>query len=150
MGHKQVFIFISIGLGILTLWLNAWVIQHTLDYKNTKVAYADSVNFRARILDPDEWTEGEGAQTRAEASLALKESYTQSQSHARTWGFIVLGVLGAYVLLTVLWYIQRKTEAILLIGLFTLSILCLEVGLFAPMLEIAAYEQEVGFGQLTC
>ncbi|MEM6630217.1 MAG: paraquat-inducible protein A [Bacteroidota bacterium] len=148
MNATRLFVLISVGLGLVTLWLNAQVIQHTLDYKNTKVSFADEVNFRARVLDPDEWTDGKGAKARAEKAEALITEFDQSKTQAQFWGWIVLSVMGLYFLLCLIWYFTKKNEPILLVGLFTLSVLCLEVGLFAPMLEIAAYEQEVDLGDL--
>ena len=148
MNAKRLFILISVGTGIVMLWLNSQVIQHTLDYKNTKIDYADEVNFRARILDPDEWTKGKGAKERIEKASQLGVEFEDSRLQSRKWGIIVLAVMGGYFLITLIWYLRERSESILLIGLFTLSLLCLEVGLFAPMLEIAAYEQEVDLGDL--
>ncbi len=148
MSRRRIFLFLSLGFGLLTLWLNSRVIQHTLDYKNTKVSYADEVNFRARVLDPDEWTGGEGAEERAGVANDLKESFESHREAASGWGIWVLVSLGAYFLLCLGIFSASRDRWFILVGLIVLSVLSLEVGLFAPMLEISAYEQDVDLSDL--
>ena len=148
MNRRRIFFLLSVVLGIVTLWLNSRVIQHTLDYKNTKVRYADEVNFRARVLDPDEWTGGDKATERADKAQELRENFEAHKKSAESWGMWVLISLSIYLFLSLIYYRVSKDLWILLIGLITLSILCLEVGLFAPMLEIAAYEEDIDLADL--
>lgn len=148
MNRRRIFLLISVVLGILTLWLNSQVIQHTLDYKNTKVRYADEVNFRARVLDPDEWTGGEKATERADKAKEMSARFDAHREAAGIWGIGVLVSLGIYLGISLVCYRISKDLWFLLVGLITLSILCLEVGLFAPMLEISAYEENVDLADL--
>ena len=148
MNRRRIFFILSVILGILTLWLNSRVIQHTLDYKNTKVRYADEVNFRARVLDPDEWTGGDKASERAEKAKEMRESFESHKAAAGSWGIWVLVSFGIYLVLSLIYFRVSKDLWILLVGLITLSILSLEVGLFAPMLEISAYEKDVDLADL--
>ena len=148
MSRRRIFLFLSLGIGLLTLWLNSHVIQHTLDYKNTKVSYADEVNFRARVLDPDEWTGGDGAEQRADEAQKMKGNFEGHRQSADEWGIWVLISLSGYFLLCLGLFGLSRDRWILLVGLIVLSVLSLEVGLFAPMLEISAVEQDVDLSDL--
>ena len=132
---------------VLTIssYLAYHIINHTLAYKNTKEAYAHSLNFESRLLNIDEWFDDQGTQEakiKKAAIIAQEASAYQAKGKQFAWFFVAITF--AYLLLVYFW-LGKGSKRIyrLSMALIAVALSCLVVGLFTPMLEIGAYQRDL-------
>ncbi|MEZ5044892.1 MAG: paraquat-inducible protein A [Saprospiraceae bacterium] len=112
-------------------------------YQKEKEAYTTSQNYQNRLLDFDQWLpNGDHSATTAEGKAA-KSKIEALQIKADRFSTYLLGCLLAYGLFLIGW--QRKAASLPLAmgGGLLIALVCLGVGLFSPILEIAAYEKDL-------
>ncbi len=143
-----VFVVISLVFLILAVLGNLRIIHHSHTYKSLRVEYAQTMNFRERLLDPNEWVEGKQAGTRLTLAESLNEKSVQAKLRMRGWiaGVVVLMLI--YAITVVIWSRWHTHRHLILWGMILISLVCLHVGLFAPMMEIGAYDQDVDLGDI--
>lgn len=142
------FLVISGLMIVLSLGLSYQVITLSQDYKAQKEIYAADLNYRNRLLDPDEWLNQGQANVKLErakerlANLAK----TQAQVYQWAWGFLGLLLLyGGFIY----WRFRKKQQyTLLVLGFIIAALVCLPIGLGAPMLEIGAFERNLNLGEI--
>jgi len=143
-----VFVLISLLFLILAVLGNLRIIHHSHTYKSLRVEYAQTMNFRERLLDPNEWVEGEQASTRLALAESLNEKASQAKLSMRGWIAGVVVLLLIYAATVVIWSRWHTHRHLIRWGMILISLVCLHVGLFAPMMEIGAYDQDVDLGDI--
>lgn len=133
---------------ILAAGLNYQTIQHGLDYRTGKAAYAETLNYRQRLLDPQEWLNKEAIQTK----MAAMETEAQRLSQVKRKGmqYFYLHLLLILIYIGSLYFFSRKenNRMLLVIALITAAMACLPSGLLSPMLEIGAAEHNLDIGEI--
>lgn len=142
------FLLISGLMVISSLGLSYQVVTLSQDYKTQKEVYASELNYRNRFLDPDEWLNQEQAKVKLNRSAERLTEIAKTQRQVYSWalGFLVLLILyGVFVY----WRFRQKRQYVLLVlGCIIAGLVCLPVGLGAPMLEIGAFERNLSLGEI--
>ncbi len=143
-----VFVVISLLFLILSVLGNLRVIHHSHAYKSIKEEYAQTMNFRERLLDPNEWVDGDKENTRLALAGSLNERSQQEKRSMRGWTLGVVALMVIYAITVIVWSRWHRHRHILVWGLVLISLSALHVGLYAPMMEIGAYDQDVDLGNI--
>ncbi|GJM35321.1 MAG: hypothetical protein DHS20C18_43220 [Saprospiraceae bacterium] len=136
------------GLGsllflVLATLFSTQLVITTQAYKNAREIYAQQLNYEKRLLDFEEWLEADTGRNKQKIAQENFNQAIENSGHANfaLWGFIVLS---ACYLFFVFSLARRKHYALAIPGgLIILGLACLEVGLFAPMLEIGAFQRDM-------
>ena len=117
-----------------------FVVGHTTVYRQEKLAYAQQNDFKKRLLDMDEWLGDSRGSARGEEVLRRAGGHYRK---AQWWS-------GALALLSLLYLLyawrsmrKRGDHRFLGVALTTVALACLLTGLFAPMMELSAYERDL-------
>lgn len=142
---NSIFVLTTLVFFVISLFFGIKIVNHTLKYKNLKEVYAQSLNFESRLLDFEEWFDKEGKQEAKlkQAEVIIQEAIenkTKGQQYAWYFGVLALLYLGAA---NFLFAKGDKRAFRLTVALVAIGLSSLIVGLFAPMLEIGAYEREM-------
>jgi hypothetical protein len=115
----------------------AKIIQHKRE------SLASTLHFEKRLLDFEEWFEGEGWEQKKEIVEENKTAIQLPQQRALQWavGFAVLA--GLYLLLGFREQRRKMDTRIGTVAIIITAIACLINGILAPMLEIAAFQEDV-------
>lgn len=170
MNKKSFVLIVSILFIILGFILNGFLIQSSNLYKTAKEELADALSYKNRFLDAEEWVPLEGTKNAEgfnyrnqkikvnlffESSSVQKERQSlllkkiqETEKSIESQTFLVLGLFFFYILILAGLHFRYKPPSLLLIGLISLSIVCLHAGLFTPMLEIAAVEHDLNLGDI--
>lgn len=170
MNKRPVAIIISILFLILGFVLNSFLIQSSAQYKKSKEELADALSYKNRFLDGEEWVPIEGdenaegfdftdqkidinlyfgsSEVQKERQNVFIKNIEEAKSDIQFHTFLILGLILLYIILLSLLHVTYKPPTLLLIGLISLSIVCLHAGLFTPMLEIAAIEHNLNLGDI--
>ncbi len=143
--------------------------EATADYQHQKQQMADSLSYKKRFLDQDEWLQLEEKnvshidylQQKLQIVLAYssstalqqqqieqQEKINQANDIIQTSSYLILLIILCYCLLMLILYLKSKLRLIILIALISTSIECLHVGLFTPMLEIGAIERDFDLAEI--
>ncbi len=145
---NKIYLGISIVFLIGSFILNSQLGRAGHRVKMQKEKYSDVLNFKARFLDPGEWT-GDAAERNKLAKAneyAQKAKTYQSQSNMYMW--VVLGSYLVFLLITFFFARSNTEQGILPFGITILALACLHIGLTYPMLEITALERNLDIGAL--
>lgn len=168
---KKSFVFIaSILFIVLGFILNSFLIQSSNAHKTAKEELADVLSYKNRFLDGEEWVPVEGEQegkgfkykdkkiavnlffgssaVQKERQELLINNIKKTKKSIQFQTFLILGLILFYSFILAGLYFMYKPPSLLLIGLISLSIVCLHAGLFTPMLEIAAIERDLNLGDI--
>lgn len=134
--------------GLLTLlfligayWLNSNIIKSTLNYKNAKQKYAQYLSYENRLLDYHEWFSDAWEDKKAEARLIQKKvDKNQQQEQVYLWYLLILMLVYGIVSLILF---SAKVPPLFISTLLFIALAALHLGLFAPMLEISAFEKDL-------
>lgn len=142
----KVFWSISWVLILLSILLSIGIIRSCRTFQTEKQSYTESLNYRNRFLDPDEWISNERTQIKLDAAAAkadelnlLHRQLIRQSLYLAALFVLYLGFLGAFA---------RKDKQKLVLGFILLALCCLPVGLMAPMMEIEAYERDLQLGEI--
>ena len=145
---NKIFIGISILFLIGSFILNTQLSTAGQRVKIQKEKYSDVLNFKARFLDPGEWT----GDTAERDKLAKAEGYAQKaeayQNQSKMYMGIVLGTYVIFLLITFFFARSKTDQGILPFGITVIALACLHIGLTYPMLEITALERNLDIGAL--
>ncbi len=145
---NKIFLAISVVFLIGSFVLNSQLSKAGHRVKIQKEKYSDVLNFKARFLDPGEWT-GDKAER---AKLAKADEYAQKaivyQGQSELYMWIVLASYVVFLLLTFFFARSNTEVGVLPFGLTVIALACLHVGLTYPMLEITALERNLDIGAL--
>lgn len=170
MSKKTFVLIVSILFIILGLILNAFLIQSSNVHKAAKEELADVLSYKSRFLDGEEWVPVEGEENakgfnykdkkiavnlffgsslvQKERQELLLKNIQETEKSIQFQTFLILGLIFLYSLILAGLHFRYKPPSLLLIGLISLSIVCLHAGLFTPMLEIAAIERDLNLGDI--
>ncbi len=128
---------------ILATFLSTQIVIKTQAYKNAREIYAQQLNYEKRLLDFEEWIQEDAGKKKQEIAEANLQQAIDNNGNAQ-WATLSLIVLAGCYLFFVL-VLDRKTHYAPAIpgGLILLGLACLQVGLFAPMLEIGAFQRDL-------
>lgn len=125
------------------LFLGIQLIQTAYTYKTEKETFANAQNYENRLLDFDQWLpDGDDGERKAMAQAAKRQMLDLQMKADRYSGFLIAAI--ALYLIFLFFYSRNKEEwSIALGGLLLVALVCLTIGLFTPILEIAAYERDL-------
>ena len=141
-----------IGVSILFL-LGSFILNTQLStaghrVKNQKEKYADVLNFKARFLDPGEWTGDTAERDKLAKANVYAEKAIAYQGQSNLYMGIALSTYLIYLLFTFFFARSKPDQGILPFGITVLALACLHIGLTYPMLEITALERNLDIGAL--
>lgn len=140
--------FIHIVFLLLAASINYQLIQHGMTYRESKAAYAEKLNYRQRLLDPQEWLNQEAMRTKMAKIEAEAEQLNQQRKTGMLYLYLQLLLILLYLGTVYLFYRREKRMQLLVIAFITAALACLPAGLFSPMLEIAAAEHDLDIGDI--
>jgi hypothetical protein len=170
MNKKSFVLIASIFFIVLGFILNSFLIQSSNVHKTAKEALADTLSYKNRFLDGEEWVSIEGEKSakgfqykdkkvavnlffgsssvQKERQELLLANIQKAEKSIQFQTFLILGLIFFYGLILVGLHVKYKPPSLLLVGLISLSIVCLHAGLFTPMLEISAVERDLNLGDI--
>lgn len=142
------FLLISGLMVVFSLGLSYQVITLSQEYKAQKEVYAADLNYRNRLLDPDEWMNPERARVKVDRASERLLYLSSIQGQVHRWALGFLGLLLSYIGF-VYWYFRKTQQhTLLVLGFILAALVCLPIGLGAPMLEIGAFERNLNLGKI--
>ena len=145
---NKIFLGISVIFLVSSFILNSQLSKAGHRVKIQKEKYADILNFKARFLDPGEWT----GDTAERDKLAKADEYAQKAKSYQGRSKLLMGfVVGSYIaflLFTFFFARSNVNQGILPFGITMIALACLHIGLTYPMLEITALERNLDIGAL--
>lgn len=139
MPNSKSFLLFTLLFLIVATAISFQIIQHSKAYQNGREAYTAALHFEKRLLDFNEWFDGNGWDQKEAAVTARQAELNHPRRAANYWalGFVLAAViyLGLCFRLSATHF---GTAAIIITALA-----CLITGLLAPMLEIAAYQRDL-------
>ncbi|MEO1515610.1 MAG: paraquat-inducible protein A [Bacteroidota bacterium] len=135
---------LSIVYLALAIFFCQMVIQKTNAYKNEKQVYAEALYFKDRLLNPDEWFGDKKVQAaKIETAEKRLQEAGKSKKEAQLYGgyFAILSV----VYIGLCFFMASQLPKLRAAGFIVVALACLYGGLFTPMIELAAYEQDLKF-----
>ncbi len=169
MTDKQISLSISIIFLFIGYFLNNSLIESSTVYKNEKESLAESLNYRSRFLDKEEWQQLEeknelslgysdrrvGVTLAYGNSMAQKQLYQQQQQKIKqaqvsvqTKSYQVLLLIIIYLVIMIVLFLTIKPAMLPLVSILSISIVCLHAGLLTPMLEIGAIERDFNLADI--
>ncbi|MEM6379864.1 MAG: hypothetical protein AAF705_16820, partial [Bacteroidota bacterium] len=142
------FLLISGLMMVLSIGFSYQIIDLSQYYKNQKEIYATDLNYRNRFLDPDEWLNQEQTQIKLNEAQERLNELSKLQTQVYQWAFGFLGLLLVYLGFVYWRFSRTKQYQLLFLGFICAALVCLPVGLGAPMLEIGAFERNLNLGQI--
>lgn len=144
MRHSHLFVTLT-GLFLLASGvLHTQTIIQGHRYKSMRAKLAREFSFEGRLLDPDEWL----GQSSWEGARPRLQTLAEQKQKAIRWAWVSWGLIGGYLLgmggLTVLRKDRPWQVGMLMIAAFS----CLYIGIYAPTLEIAAFERDLDLGNI--
>lgn len=140
---RNIFGLVSILFLIGGLLLGGRLIQLAQAYKLEKETFTTSQNYQNRLLDFDQWLpDGGGEEIRQKEKLAKAEMLAWQVKADRFSSFLI-SLLIVYGLFLLLFGRVKENFRWAMGGLLLMALVCLGVGLFAPILEIAAFEKDL-------
>jgi hypothetical protein len=145
------------------------LIQKTTILKKGKEQLAESLSYKNRFLDKEEWIKVKtedgndfeissggikvvlpfiSSENQKSNLKNLQNVIDEGETSVATQVRYFLLMLLAYLIIMLLFCIFYKPPFLFLITTITVSILCLHVGLFTPMLEIAAVEHDLNLAEI--
>jgi hypothetical protein len=170
MNKKSTILIVSVLFLILGFILNSFLIQSSNLYKAAKEELADALSYKNRFLDGEEWVPIDNEENakgfnyenqkiavnlffgssvvQKERQNVLLKNIQETEKSIQFRTFLILGLILLYILILAVLHFRYQPPSLLLIGLISLSIVCLHAGLFTPMLEIAAIEHDLNLGDI--
>lgn len=142
------FLLLSGLMMVLSIGLSYQIIDLSQRYKNQKEIYAADLNYRNRFLDPDEWLNQAQAQVKLDRAEERLTELSKVKAQVELWAVGFLGLLFFYLGLVIGFSRKKKRYDLLVLGFILAALVCLPVGLGAPMLEIGAFERNLNLGEI--
>lgn len=141
-------LLVSIIFFLLALGVNYQVIQNGQAYQTGKESYAENMNYRNRLFDPDEWLGSESLDQKLAIGQRELDKLNQLRTRGNSYLFAQFLLIIGYLSIIFIFFRKENRYTILVIGLITSALACLPAGLFSPMLEIGASEHNLNFGEI--
>ncbi len=140
---RKIFWLASLLFLIGALFLGTRLVQTAYTYKTEKETFARAQNYENRLLDFDQWLpDGEDRERKA-MEQAAKESMLELQLEADRYSGMMIGGIALYVVFLFFYGRRQEERPTALGGLLLVALVCLTIGLFTPILEIAAFERDL-------
>ncbi len=146
--QNKVLLILSLIFLIVSGWLATLFIQSTINYKASKESYAQALYFKNRILNPQEWVPSEGANPVIAKAAQFQAKIANEQLVVKQQLWLLLIPLLLFAIYLAWNYWRTKEKAQLAYGAIILAMVCLYIGLFSPVLEIAAFERNLDLGKI--
>ncbi|MCB0632444.1 MAG: paraquat-inducible protein A [Saprospiraceae bacterium] len=118
-------------------------IHYAKDIQHSREQLAATLHFEKRLLDFEEWFEGEGWQKKREIVAGHKAALKAPQQRALQWSLGFVALAGLYLFLGFREQRRRDDPRIGSATIIITAIICLMNGILAPMLEIAAFQEDL-------
>lgn len=132
---------------VLFLLLGAFISYQFIHYgkivQHHREDLARTLHFEKRLLDFDEWFEGEGWDRKKDLVVAAKAAIDRPQQLLQWWAYAFGGLAALYLLLGFREQGRATDHRIGTAAIIITAIVCLLNGILAPMLEIAAFQQDL-------
>ncbi len=147
MARPLIFLFIIFSLSFLIVssFLSSQMIQAGKEYKNEMSAYTDVLSFKDRLLSGREWFLGE-RETRERQNIATEKLNSATLALERQNRYSDFFVIFSLLFVATAYLVFHKHPDAALISAVVLVVLaafCLVNGIFVPMLEISAFNQDL-------
>jgi|GEM_PF-944935 len=140
---RSIFGLVSLLFLVGGLFLGGRLIQLAKTYKLEKETFTTSQNYQNRLLDFDQWLPDGGGDEIREKEKRAKAKMLVWQVKADRFSSFLIALLIAYGLFLLVFGRLQDNFRLAMGGLLLMALVCLGVGLFAPILEIAAFEKDL-------
>lgn len=138
--------FIVLALIYLVAGLSAayFMVDFAQSYNKRKTKYTETLNFQDRLLNAREWVfSSEWKDKKAAAKKEFREARTDYLL-AKRWAYLGLAIAVIFIILVILFFqggelFYKKLS----LAFIAIALVCLVAGVFAPMLEIDAFSQDL-------
>ena len=124
---------------LLATTISFQIIRQATTYQTGREAYTSTLHFEKRLLDFNEWFDGNGWDRKQAEISAQQAKLKQPRSRAAYWA-MGFGLAAMVYLFFCLRLPDRRAATAAII---VTALACLVTGLLAPMLEIAAYQKDL-------
>lgn len=140
---RKTFWLVSSLFLIAGLFLGSRLIQTAYTYKTEKETFANAQNYENRLLDFDQWLpDGDNGERKAMERTAKNKMLDLQMTADRYSGFLI-SIIVLYLAFLSFYGRNRQERPTALGGLLLVALVCLMIGLFTPILEIAAFERDL-------
>jgi hypothetical protein len=128
----------------ITSYLGFYIVQHSLEYKKYKENYSEILDYKQRLLNAGEYLMSDRSwqEKKSEASYDLETGYTYLKS-ANDKSLQLVAIMAIYIASIFFINFREPGISLFILALIVVSLSALAIGLFAPMLEIAAFEKNL-------
>lgn len=137
------FVLITITFLLLGSIISYQFIRHAQAIQHHRELLANTLHFEQRLLDFEEWFEGGGWEQKKSRVSEQKAAVVLPKQRVRWWSAGFAALAGLYLFLG---FREQQRSADPRIGtsaIIITAIACLCNGILAPMLEIAAFQEDV-------
>lgn len=128
---------------VAALFFGIQLIQSAYTYKTEKETFANAQNYENRLLDFDQWLpDGDNGERKA-MERAAKNKMLDLQLTADRYSSFLIAAVALYLIFLFFYSRNQQEWSISLGGLLLVALVCLTIGLFTPILEIAAFERDL-------
>lgn len=140
---RKTFWLISTLFLLAALFLGTRLIQTAYTYKTEKETFANAQNYENRLLDFDQWLpDGDDRERKAMEQTAKGKMLALQMEADRYSGFLI-ALISTYLGFLFFFGRNKEERPTALGGLLLVALVCLAIGLFTPILEIAAFERDL-------
>ena len=138
--------FILLTIVYLTTGLTStfFMVKFAQSYNKQKTKYTETLNFQERLLNAREWVfSSEWEEKKASAQKIFVEA-RNNYTLAKRWGYLNAALAVIYVTLVLVFFrVNSLFYKKISIGFISIAFVCLMAGIFAPMLEIDAFSNNL-------
>ena len=141
---NRFFILMTLVYLVLSSFVTYFLVKDAQAHNQRKTEYTERLNFQDRLLNAREWV---FASEWDKKRVGANKIFTESEIHhhiAQRWGYFNAALLVIYLTLILLFF---RSNALfykkMSIGFISVALVCLMVGIFAPMLEIEAFSKDL-------
>ena len=138
--------FILLTIVYLTTGLTStfFMVRFAQSYNKQKTKYTETLNFQERLLNAREWVfSSEWEEKEASAQKIFVEA-RNNYTLAKRWGYLNAALAVIYVTLVLVFFrVNSLFYKKISIGFISIAFVCLMAGIFAPMLEIDAFSNNL-------
>lgn len=125
------------------LFFGTRLIQTAYTYKSEKETFANAQNYENRLLDFDQWLPDGDNRERQAMERTAKNKMLDLQMTADRYSGFMISVMALYLVFLFFYGRNEEQRPTALGGLLLVALVCLTIGLFTPILEIAAFERDL-------
>lgn len=133
------FVYLTTGLAS-----TFFMVRFAQSYNKQKTTYTETLNFQKRLLNAREWVfSSEWEEKKVSAQKIFVEA-RKDYTLAKRWGYLSAALAVIYLILVLLFFrVNSLFYKKMSIGFISIAFVCLMAGIFAPMLEIDAFSNNL-------